>query len=489
MGIDLNNLHLTLDQFNAAASGKYNIGQLKLSEDGTSVYRTNNHKTWTIFNNTTISPEESLALKTTFCQALANEGLSPDEIASVKEKLGIGGNAIDVMKAGSIKPLSAAEVREVIDKYAGKINENRGADGAAKLKTSTEIYKGVSKQTLESRETTRNKVNAQTVDSMISEADKSVNDVLDILQFTGEGETETLSNIQKGIANEIASLMRKPGELPGKENPAQLQCTLASLHEGDDSKIVVTFMLEGGNTFSVNTGLEREELLAQMDKAIAGKPGGAATSAGETTAKPKVESAKTQSTGEEKKVKTQSSKLTGNQSNIIGGIEDALTLMDPNDRKSFNAKVESEKSTIIRHERDKLEKARKKLESKPNADTKQLKTVDEVMASDNFKMKVAAKAKDEVRSEVVKRVVEPLQKELHRLRGLDERNVQLVNKVRDALAGDTSIDRKQLVEEIKLAFSEKIVNSADKVMEELQQGVEDDIDENLNINAWLGRKS
>ena len=123
MGVDLNNLHLTLDQFNAAASGKYNIGQLKLGEDGTGVYRTNNHKTWTIFNNTPISSEESLALKTSFCQALASEGLSPDEIASVKEKLGIAGNAIDVMKAGAIKPLTAAEVRQVIDEYAGRIHE------------------------------------------------------------------------------------------------------------------------------------------------------------------------------------------------------------------------------------------------------------------------------------------------------------------------------------------------------------------------------
>ena len=107
------------------------------------------------------------------------------------------------------------------------------------------------------------------------------------------------------------------------------------------------------------------------------------------------------------------------------------------------------------------------------------------MATDEFKMRVAAKAKDEVRSEVVKSVVEPLQKELHRLRGPDERNVHLVNKVRNALTGDRSIDRKQLVEEIKLAFSEKIVNSADKVMERLEQGVEDDIDVNLNINDWL----
>ena len=58
------------------------------------------------------------------------------------------GKAIDIIKAGSIKPLTAAEVRQVIDQYAETINRNRGSEGAAKLKTSTELYKGVSEQTL-----------------------------------------------------------------------------------------------------------------------------------------------------------------------------------------------------------------------------------------------------------------------------------------------------------------------------------------------------
>ena len=75
MAVNLSNLNISLDQFNAVSSGKYNIGQLKLGEDGASVYRTNNHKTLTFLNNTKISPEESFALKTAFCKALANEGL------------------------------------------------------------------------------------------------------------------------------------------------------------------------------------------------------------------------------------------------------------------------------------------------------------------------------------------------------------------------------------------------------------------------------
>ena len=54
MSVNLSKLDISLDQFNAVANGKYNIGQIKLNQDGTGVYRTNNHKTWTIFNTTRI---------------------------------------------------------------------------------------------------------------------------------------------------------------------------------------------------------------------------------------------------------------------------------------------------------------------------------------------------------------------------------------------------------------------------------------------------
>ena len=484
MGVDLNNLHLTLDQFNAAASGKYNIGQLKLSEDGTSVYRTNNHKTWTIFNNTPISSEESLALKTSFCQALASEGLSPAEINSVKEKLGIAGNAIDVMKAGAVKPLSAADVRQIIDEYAGRINDNRSVDGTARLETSKDIYKGVSEETMKSRETTRNSINTRTIESMVSEADVSVNTVLDILQYTGEGESETLSILQKGIANELSIIMNKAGNLPDKRNPIQLQTTFATLHEADDAKIALTFMLEGGNTFTVDTGLEREELLAQMNKVLSAKAGGAGKTDGEgrEIRETKAESGKVENKDADK-VKKQKP-LSAKQNQIIDDLNSALDFLNPKDRLLFDSKVEKKRQGLIDEHLRKLEVARLKQEGKPSA--AKLKTPNELKADEKFQATMAAKAKDEVRSKVVKNVIEPLQKELHRLRGLDEKNVALVNKVRHALAGG-EVDRDALIDEIKLAFTTEVVNPYDKVMEEIKNGVKDNLEENFNINAWLGQ--
>lgn len=140
MAINLSRLNISLDKFNAESSGTYNIGQMKLSSDGKSVYRTNNHKTFTILNRTEISTEEALAVKFAFCRALSREGLSQDAINAVKQKLGIPGNASEALKAGNIKPLTAAEVREVIDTYADQINKHRAsaANGAKALKTSAE---------------------------------------------------------------------------------------------------------------------------------------------------------------------------------------------------------------------------------------------------------------------------------------------------------------------------------------------------------------
>ena len=76
MAINLSKLNISLDTFNAESSGTYNIGQMKLSSDGKSVYRTNNHKTFTILNRTEISSEEALAVKFAFCRALSKEGLT-----------------------------------------------------------------------------------------------------------------------------------------------------------------------------------------------------------------------------------------------------------------------------------------------------------------------------------------------------------------------------------------------------------------------------
>ena len=240
MGLDLGNLSISLDRFNEVASGKYNIGQLKLSKDGTSVYRTNNHKTWTIFNNTKISSAESLAIKSAFCRALANEGLSTDDINDIKEKLGIAGPEVDLFRPGGMKPLSAVEVREIIDEYAGKINENRAAKASgAALKTSDEIYSGVSDKTLQSRAETRDSINESTLEKGIeTDSGKMLDMVMDITRSLEPGRGENPTKDMINLAKDIRSAMRRTRDILTKAGSSiMLKDLPISLVRGNDDKI------------------------------------------------------------------------------------------------------------------------------------------------------------------------------------------------------------------------------------------------------------
>ena len=184
---------------------------MKLSEDGTSVYRTNKHKTLTFLNTATISREEALAVKDAFCRALSNEGLSDEQVENVRTKLGISGSKVDILKAGNIKPLTAAQVREVIDTYADKLNANRTGD--TMLETSAEIYRGVSQKTMDKRAEKRKEVNGETLEAMSSVANSEVNSLMDLLEGGEGGESFALSS--KGIARELVNELRNVFYLSG----------------------------------------------------------------------------------------------------------------------------------------------------------------------------------------------------------------------------------------------------------------------------------
>ena len=434
MGVNLNNLNISLDQFNAVSSGKYNIGQLKLGADGASVYRTNNHKTLTFLNTTRISPEESFALKSAFCNALANEGLSLDDIEEVKNKLGIAGGAIDAVRAGGATPLSAADVRQIIDEYAGKINDKRAskASGAAALQTSGEIYRGVSQSTLASRAAVRESVNTTTVEQMMSEADNSVNKLLDMLEYTGEGETVTMSSAQKGIAQEI---LKRERELSMGKSIELKTTTNTSLSLGFENTVVATFRLDNGNTFSIDTGLDKGKLLEKMNNVVGGK-----------------RTSGTEKSGEASGTLTESAK------------KKLLTKLD----NAFNRANDAEYIEELKDE------ARRELPTKMNPDRRE------------------AMVREKVRDKLTV-VLEPLRRALKQARPFDAGNAKLVNEVRDVLSGDTKIDTKDLLKRISDALDTKIVDSREKVAKEIASGKQEDFstwneDKNittLNIGDWL----
>ena len=453
--VHLDGLNISLDKFNEVADGKYNIGQLKLSEDGKSVYRTNNHKTWTIFNSTKISPEESLAIKQAFCNALSNEGLAQDKIDYVKRSLGIFGSKLELLKFGNIKPLSAAEVREIIDMYAGEINAKRmsaakGTEAAKLLKTSADIYNGVSKKTMEDRETTRGRINARTLDKIQTGADWSVNRLMDILEYPKNG--GTVSEETKGIALEFCLAMQsKPDLLTRGNRSIELEDAFIKLKLEYNDKISADIGLGGGRVFNIDTGLTKSELHALMRK-VAGLP------------------EKIEETGNERKVGAKDVKERNKKL-----LEDLSLLFElVNDQDAYNAEVSEVAANL-----------------KPRNGLK----LTEEDRLNHAKLKWRDKRMDPI--------VTKLSKALTEARGMDRRNVQLVNDVRQVCCGNKVIDAKKLLDDIsdvlfkkpadpkksahagKSADAGKNADPLKNVDDAKLKNQIDDLGENLNINAIL----
>lgn len=426
MAVNLNMLNIGIDQFNAAASGKHNIGQLKLGEDGASVVRTNNHKHWTIFNNTEIRPEESLAIKNAFCKALDRAGVPDDKVEEIRHKLGIAGSLLETLKAGGIKPLSAAEVREIIDECAGDINKSRAP--GEKLKTSADIYRGVSQETLADRKTDRDKINADSVAKMGTRAGGTVGLMVDILQSTGRRDDLPLG--AKAIALAMLQALRTPGVLDKPGKSVDLSIAPVTLKVDSGGTIVTRFTLDDGPVFSVGTNLTKDELLAQLSTVMGGKGvQGAGQKDGKTS-----------------------------YADLIDDLKKAIAIAkDP-------AEMERRRVSAF---------AQLSLDPK----NKQFKAED-----------LKLHAGQHVRDALTNPIVKPLVDALRDIRGMDARNTDLVNQVRAVLYGDKNIDADELVGNITRILTKKGVDVPPNPgkADPLLQKIEDDFNAPLNINALLG---
>ena len=277
MPINLNNLNISLDQFNAVSNGKYNIGQLKLSDDGASVYRTNNHKTLTFLNTTKISPDEALAVKLAFCKALQKGGLDADKIAGIKIRLGIPKAGVATFRAlnvGSVKPLTAEDVRSIID-------ENVSA-GAFKPKTMESLGAtkgsngGVSEETMKSRAATREKINNRTFENnRTSMANNTVNYLLNIMEYSEKNKTIP-SNFEKSFAQVFKNAIENKG-FDNKNAILTLHKWSVGLSYGTDGKIIAKIAFDDGKEMSLNTDMTREQLREKLAAFIAAGTGNAET--------------------------------------------------------------------------------------------------------------------------------------------------------------------------------------------------------------------
>lgn len=454
MAINLSNLNISLDKFNSVSSGTYNIGQMKLSSDGKSVYRTNSHKTFTILNRTEISSEEALAVKFAFCKALSQEGLSKDAINTVKQKLGIPGDAMAALKAGNVKPLTAAEVREVIDTYAAQINQNRAlaVNGAKALKTSAEIYRGVDKQEMENRTVARDEINAQSAAKLKTTADKAVNNVLSVLHFGGN--VEGITPVSKMFAREMLAKLSNPMAFVVKDKePEPLTMTAVpvtfTLHK--NGNILAQITLGNQNTLTIDTGLDKEALV---------------------------------------------NKATG----VLNAIADYNSLRaepprikkdadDDDIMKAINelelGGVETEELETGKVETDKVETSKAKAGS-GNAGINKAALLNGLnIVFQELKKSSGQKNLRKLREANMEAVVKALQQALDKARHLDNKNTILINNVREAFYGNPKINIDDLFKEISDVLNKKQPNPMDKVDENIKNKVVD-LEETININAYLG---
>jgi len=116
---------LSVTDFQKIANGSHNAGDITLTSKG-NLTKVNNHvgilKGW---NTKTISAATALEVKNAFVKALRDAGIGKDALAQVREELGLPkGGGTKGLDLSTLKPLTRAQTREILDRYAGTINQN-----------------------------------------------------------------------------------------------------------------------------------------------------------------------------------------------------------------------------------------------------------------------------------------------------------------------------------------------------------------------------
>ena len=117
-------MSLSIADFQKISNGYHNAGDITLTGRG-KLDMVNNHvgvlKGW---NTKTVSAATTLEVKNAFVQALKNAGVDEAALSKVREDLGLpkdgGTKGLDMSR---LKPLTRAQTREILDRYAGVINE------------------------------------------------------------------------------------------------------------------------------------------------------------------------------------------------------------------------------------------------------------------------------------------------------------------------------------------------------------------------------
>ena len=123
MPINLNNINISLNEFQRLSKGEYNAGEVKLAGESR-LTKMNNHVHQTGKNNEVISHAEVLAIKQALIKALSDNGVGADEINRIRKELGLApdGEGDRTLRTRSLKPLSRQQIREILDRNAAAVN-------------------------------------------------------------------------------------------------------------------------------------------------------------------------------------------------------------------------------------------------------------------------------------------------------------------------------------------------------------------------------
>ncbi len=172
-------------------------------------------------NVTPLSHEEVMAVKTAFIKALSSGGVGREDIARIRQELGLAAEAADgavdqTLGERSLKPLTRQQVREILDRYAATLNAN-AQPGAARIRTSDELYARVSTEVRDARKARRDTVN----DSLTESRTVTANHDIQLFERLVAGDLEGLSGDDADRMAEMArqklasAHLRRPPALPG----------------------------------------------------------------------------------------------------------------------------------------------------------------------------------------------------------------------------------------------------------------------------------
>ena len=130
--------NISIDQFQKISSGRYNAGEVKLSDTG-SLTKVNNHVHLRGKNVVAVTHEETLAVKEAFVRALANSGVGTDALNAVRRELGLlpDGSKDKTLAEGKTKVIENGHNGYVVQTYRVIVDSKGMPDQQTLLEAAT----------------------------------------------------------------------------------------------------------------------------------------------------------------------------------------------------------------------------------------------------------------------------------------------------------------------------------------------------------------